>query len=130
MDNAADRKSIRAKEKLAKQLERETAEVLRSFLAGRAGRRWMWDLLASCGIFTALYPSMPDLGALLGERNVGLRLLAQIMQHCPDLFLLMQREANERHDLEHNTSGSEHDGSPDSGGDVDGPDFGSHSDND
>lgn len=94
--NAADRKSIQAAKKRARQEALAEGEVMRSLCSTIQGRQWVWNRLSECQVFTALYPDQPNLGALLGERNVGLRLLAQVMSHCPELYLDMQREANER----------------------------------
>ena len=61
------------------------------------GREWFYDLLVACHIF-----SDPFTGDALweahnkGERNIGLRIYADIMSFSPDQFILMMREADVR----------------------------------
>jgi hypothetical protein len=58
----------------------------------------MWRQLEQCHCFND-----PFTGDALreayqkGERNYGLRLLAQINLYCPDQYIQMAREANERY---------------------------------
>ena len=118
--NAADRKEIRKAQKAARLAEKQRGDMVRQICATEPGRRYFWDLLSECNIFNAIYPSHPELGAILGERNVGLRLLAQIMAHCPEQFILMIREANERSNAER--ASAERLSGSDTGGDDIGPD--------
>jgi hypothetical protein len=98
MHNAADRKSIRRAEKEAALAERQRAEVTTNIMSTAAGRRWIWDRLAACGIFTTTFvASAPDVSAFNeGQRSMGLALLADIMASCPDQFIHAMREANVR----------------------------------
>lgn len=98
MRNAADRKDIRRAEKLAKlesTHDRETIVILMSTINGRS---WMWRQLEQCHCFNdpftgdALHEAYQK-----GERNFGLRLLSQINLYCPDQYIQMVREANERY---------------------------------
>lgn len=98
--SASDRKSIRAAEKAARLAADRRASVTRSVMSTTEGREWMWDLLASCHIFATTFTPDPHQAAFSeGERNAGLRLLADIMLNCPDQFIQAQREANERSSL-------------------------------
>jgi hypothetical protein len=96
--NAADRKSVRQQEKAARLADRQRQEVITSIMSTAPGRAWLWDTLASCHIFVTTF--IPDSNASAfqeGRRSVGLALLADIMQACPDYYIQAMRESNERH---------------------------------
>lgn len=98
--NAANRKDIRRAEKDANHVERSRLDVIRHLCDDTAGRRYIWDRLSAAHIFTSSFS--PDALAMAfaeGERNIGLQLLNDIMLACPDHFLLMMREHNERSTL-------------------------------
>jgi hypothetical protein len=91
----------------------------------------MCDLLEFCHIFSTTFTPSPTSAAFNeGQRNVGLRLLNDIMSACPDHYVLMMRERNER-DAARDTRSDARDadsiddtgelpGSPDTGGGTEG----------
>jgi hypothetical protein len=97
--SASDRKDIRRAEKDAKLQATQDAETICKIVMGDPfGRAWMWRLLSQAHIFEPnLIPDIRLSSIWDGERNFGLRLLADIMLHCPELYLQMTREANDRH---------------------------------
>ena len=97
MDNAADRKAIRQKEKQSRIAEASRQSVLHTVMSTIEGRTFIWDFLASCHIFTTTFTGDALTSAFAeGERNVGQRLLSGIMVVCPDQYIQAMREANER----------------------------------
>jgi hypothetical protein len=97
MYNASDRKQIRAAEKAAQRADFAKIEFLKSCLSQSGGRQWFWDLLEACHMWADPFTGNPYQEAFLkGERNVGLRIFADIAQHCPDQYISMMREANDR----------------------------------
>lgn len=97
-DSAADRKSIRAAEKRAAQIDRARGDFVRVMMSTPDGRLYTYEQLAACNIFHATF----NLNALQmafaeGQRDIGLHLLADIMKFCPEQYLPMVREANVRH---------------------------------
>jgi hypothetical protein len=95
--NAGERKSVRAAEKVARLAERERHEVIVALMAHAAGRRYVWDRLSAANIFTATFSTDAlQMAFAEGNRNQGLQLLSDVMQACPDQFILAMREANER----------------------------------
>jgi hypothetical protein len=98
MDNAADRKAIRAKEKQAAITEASRQSVLHTVMSTVEGRTFIWDFLGSCHVFSTTFTGDALTSAFAeGERNVGQRLLSDIMAVCPDQYIQAMREANERH---------------------------------
>lgn len=77
----------------ANRAARRDADTLRQLLGVKQGRAWMFRLLASCHIFQSSFDNDALRMAFReGERNVGLRLLAESQSADPDLFALMLKE--------------------------------------
>lgn len=83
------RKAAKAdKERLAQ----ENA-VISGIMATPGGRAWMHDYLAFCAVFGSTYTGEALSSAFQeGRRAVGLRLLADVMRACPDMYIQMMRE--------------------------------------
>jgi hypothetical protein len=77
--------------------EREDAETVRRLLSHKSGRAWFYRLLKRSNIYgTSFVPGQPDTTAFeLGREDVGRRLMAQAMEACEDLYLLMIREVRQ-----------------------------------
>lgn len=98
MYNASERKDVRKAEKEAKFQEGQRREVMVSIMSVGPGRAWIWDILISCHVFASSYTNDPYRTAFYeGERNVGLRLLNDVMGSSPDQYVQMVKEANDRH---------------------------------
>jgi hypothetical protein len=95
--DASNRKDVRAAEKQAKLAEQQRREIVTGIMSVAPGRSWMCDLLEHCHIFHTSYNDLPHRMAFMeGQREVGIRLLSDIMSACPDHYVLMMRERNER----------------------------------
>ena len=97
MANASQRKEIRRAEKDSAAYETLRIAHILNAMSTRNGRAWFYDLLASCHIFNDPFTGDALLEAYSkGERNVGLKVYNDIVTNCPDLFVMMTQEANER----------------------------------
>jgi hypothetical protein len=97
MYDASNRKDIRRAEKDAARYERERIDYIIAAMSTRQGRVWFYDLLESCHCFNDPFTGNALVEAYSkGERNVGLRIFADIAAHAADDYILMMREANER----------------------------------
>ena len=86
--DASNRKQIRQAEKAAAVMERDRIEFLHNCLSTIQGRTWFYSLLADCHCFSQPPSFNPHQDYFaLGERNVGLRIFAEIIAHCPDQYL-------------------------------------------
>lgn len=113
--NAGERKDVRRAEKDARLAEKQRHEVITGLMAGMAGRRWMLEKLEECHIFATSFSRDEGTMAFMeGERSIGLKLLNDIMRSCPDHYILMMRERNER-DAATERSRSEDSGRSDQG---------------
>jgi hypothetical protein len=121
--NAADRKSVRAAQKSAKQADNRRKEVVAELMSTINGREYAWAKLSEASIFTTTFTGDPLTSAFNeGVRSAGLALLADIMTACPDQFTLAMRENNERANLSQRPSSQDSDGGtggPDSEADGD-----------
>jgi hypothetical protein len=91
------REGVRERNARLKREAAETRDVIVKVMSTNVGRRWIADLLAMCHIYQdCLGTDARSSAFLLGERNVGLRLQADILAACPDYFLEMLREQGDR----------------------------------
>ena len=76
-------------EKHARQEEREDVKWLMKY---RQGRRIVWRLLELTGVFRSSFTGNNETFFREGMRNIGLMLLAQINEACPEHYTTMVQE--------------------------------------
>lgn len=65
-------------------------------LSTRPGRRFIWGLMSDCGIFRSSFDNSGSVTAFNeGQRNVGLKVLADVNEAGPEQYLVMLRESQE-----------------------------------
>lgn len=116
MYDASNRKDVRKAEKAMKAISASRQEVLRSLMSTKPGRDYVASQLAQSNTFHTPFNADPIVMAFqCGEQNSGFRLMAEVLEVCPEYFIQMMRETNERS----NTSGSDgNSGSGNSGDDA------------
>jgi hypothetical protein len=86
----ADREAQAQRQELARQ--QEIADFL-WMMADPRGRRIVWRQLGAAGVFQSSFdPTAMTMAFNEGRRSEGLRLLAQVMERCPDLYATMMKE--------------------------------------
>lgn len=119
--NAGNRKDVRRLEKQARQDEIARQAVITDLMSTVAGRTWVHDRLTAAHIFAPSFSlEALEMAFREGERNAGLQILTDVMQACPQSYVLMMEEANVRH-LTASTRNSGSD-SENTDGDASGPD--------
>lgn len=94
--NAADTDQVkRAKEKELRGKERDNNDIA-WVLSTPQGRRFLWRYLETCHIFSTSFTGSSETFFKEGERNIGLKLLADITECNAESYLLMMKEAKER----------------------------------
>src|SRR5690606_28317558 len=79
--------------------QRQETEDLKWLLAHRQGRRIECKLMGDAGIFRSMYNhSRGDMAFNDAQRSQGLKLLTMVMEHAPEAFTLMQKEAKAHDD--------------------------------
>lgn len=85
---------------------------LRWVVSTKQGRRFMWRLLGSAGVFHSSFSTNnASMAFNEGKRNQGLELLNEIIEHCPDKYTLMlseQKETREANDHRNADSRNKH----------------------
>lgn len=71
---------------------RQEVEDLKWLMSDKRGRRVMWRLLETAGVYRSSFTGNSETFFREGQRNVGLKLLAEIHEHCPDAFVMMLKE--------------------------------------
>lgn len=86
---------VRAEKATKAQLAAQTeVDDLLWLMSDKRGRRFMWRLLSESGIYrTSFSTEALHMAFNEGQRNRGLALVGSVMQHCPDRFTEMQKEA-------------------------------------
>ncbi|MGH7744064.1 MAG: hypothetical protein ACREQ5_04490, partial [Candidatus Dormibacteria bacterium] len=93
--DASNRKDIRRAEKASAQVQRTRLDFLHAAMGTPQGRAWFHELLSVCHLFADPFSGQALTEAYLkGERNVGLRIFAEILEYCPDQYILMMKEAS------------------------------------
>ena len=120
--NAAERSDVKAATKLAKLRETQRVDVIRGLMSSTPGRQWMHERLLRAHVFASSFTGEALSSAYReGERNIGLQDLNDIMSCCPDLYILMMQESNERDLANDGRTSAERSNSPNGDGGVEGP---------
>jgi len=91
--NAADAEQVKeagVKEKFGR--KQELNDVY-NILAIPSGRRWVWRVLSDCGVFKSSFTGNSTTFFNEGRRDIGLRILADVMEANPDAYVQMAKEA-------------------------------------
>lgn len=93
MKNAADREQVQqAKEKQLRGRERELEDI-RIVLGTASGRRIFWRYLEECGVFKTSFTGNSTTFFNEGQRNIGLKILADINDADPAFLMTMTKES-------------------------------------
>ena len=78
--------------KLADHEERTEVEDLKYVMSNKRGRRFVWRLLDRAGIYRSSFTGNSTTFFNEGQRNIGLMLVAEIHDACPEQYTLMVKE--------------------------------------
>ncbi len=91
--DASNEAQVKERELQAYRREKDNREVIATLLSSPQGRNWMWSVMSGCHVFETIAPGDPAVtNYLLGERNIGLRLLQEVTVSSPDALIQMMRE--------------------------------------
>ena len=81
----------------AEKLEREIfLNDVRHVLSSVQGRRFVWRILDMAGVYRSSFTGNSTTFFNEGARNIGLRVLSDVMDAKPEAFLIMQQEDKKR----------------------------------
>lgn len=89
----AEREEQRKTEAIAQQTE---LNDMRQIMATDYGRRFMWNLLAKAGVYRTSFTGNSTTFFNEGQRNIGLMMQSQILQACPEQYIVMLNESKEQ----------------------------------
>jgi hypothetical protein len=95
--DASDEKQVQdRKSKLGRQAAADQ-QVVSNLVSTEPGRSWLYRFLESCHCFSLSFdPESDRISAFReGERNIGNRLLADLVKASPDTYVLMMKEKND-----------------------------------
>lgn len=96
---AADPDDPQELEKLQEdEARRQHEEDLKWLLADPRGRRLYWNLMSDCGVFRSSFTGNSATFFNEGRRDVGLKLLADLTDICPQMYVVMVQEQQEDSD--------------------------------
>lgn len=88
-----DPREVRQQRRIARVKRRDQLALLARVMAEPAGREWFYDILSACHQFsTSFATNALSMAFREGERNVGLRLVGDLTEASPDLYLQMLKE--------------------------------------
>lgn len=78
-----------------------TGELIRLQMSTSQGRAFMWMVLANTGMLqNPLHPDPTIMGFNTGKQDIGRWLFSEIERHCPDLYPVMVKEAQQKQETE------------------------------
>jgi galactose-1-phosphate uridylyltransferase len=86
-EQEAQRDERAAKAQRDKEIE-DFKEVVRT----KQGRRFIWRLLEEAGVYRSSFTGTSQTFFLEGQRNMGLLLIREIHEICPDVYTTMLKE--------------------------------------
>lgn len=92
--DAGDAEAVRGREKLSKEGERLRQAGLKRIVENEDSRAWLWDLMAFCGIARSSFTGNSTTFFNEGQRNVGLKIQAELVKHHPDKYITMMKEGD------------------------------------
>lgn len=90
--DAGDPVQVKKREASAKELERRRIAGLKAMVENADCRLWLWDLLGNCGIYRSSFTGNSETFFKEGQRNVGLKVQAELVRYFPESYVTMMRE--------------------------------------
>lgn len=90
--NAGDAQQVDERKRQAKDIERRRIAGLKAIVDHPDARLWLWGLLSFCGIARSSFTGNSETFFREGQRNVGLRIQAELTEHHPDKYIDMLKE--------------------------------------
>jgi len=98
--NAADTDQVKKAGDRDKDLTRQEEDDIKELLSTPVGRRHYWRLLGKTGIFESSFTGNSETFFREGRRDVGLMLMADIIDIMPESYVLMIQENQARESVD------------------------------
>lgn len=91
--DAGDVRHVRRARDIEKRDEKMRGAVVAGLMDMPEGRKWLWDMMARCGMYETPYSeSQLRMAYNAGKSDVGRMILADIVQFAPDMYVQMIKE--------------------------------------
>lgn len=96
--DAADTKAVNEARKAAARKAKKLAEVTKAIMSTPQGRMWMYELIVACNpLGNPIVANDTHLTfAMIGQQNIGKKILQDIDAAAAEEYVVMMREARER----------------------------------
>jgi hypothetical protein len=107
MANLASEKAVKKLSFKAKLGREQEVSDIRKILESDYGRRFVWRYLTTAGVFQTSFTGNSTTFFNEGRRDVGLKILADVMEAMPDAYIQMAKESQgkEETDQEEDNAG-------------------------
>lgn len=102
--DTGDESQVKARKRKLTFAQREREKALLTVMGTKEGRSVLWGLWSDAGVNRVSFvPGDPHATSFNeGARNLGNKLLAEVLDLCPDLYLATQKEANAKKEEDKN----------------------------
>ena len=92
--DASDPEQVNLRRRKSGRVLHEKRKYIAEVMARKEGRRWVWELLTASHVFSTSFVSGDAHATSFheGERNIGLRILTDVMTAAPDQYVTMTTE--------------------------------------
>ena len=80
------------REEIQKRIKEREVEDLKKLLSMPEGRRYIWRLMSSAGVFRTSFTGNSTTFFNEGKREIGLMVISEVMAASPSAFTQMQNE--------------------------------------
>lgn len=96
--NASDPEQVNLRRRKAGRVAKEKVDFIATIMADKAGRAWIYGLLEAAHCFRTSYVHRDAYATTFqeGERNLGLRVLNEVMRAAPAQYVTMLDEATKK----------------------------------
>lgn len=99
--NAADEQQVKKAGRKENLKRKQELEDMKALLDTPLGRRVVWRYLSICGVYQSSFTGNSTTFFNEGRREVGLRLMADIMESNPDSYAKMVKESRQEEEKYH-----------------------------
>lgn len=92
--NISDEHLVKKREKKISNRHERDMEDLRNVLNHASGRRVIWRIMEDCGVFKNCFVESSSrlTDFLLGQKNLGLKIMAEVNDVNPEFYVRMKKE--------------------------------------
>lgn len=94
--NAADGQQVKDADRKIRYGRKQELSDVRNILENDYGRRFVWRYLGMCRVFESSWAPSAAIHFYEGQRDIGLKILADVTEADDEALIRMMREAKER----------------------------------